>query len=213
MSNITPGQIKRLKNIPKFRNFSDEEAEAYLIQKAEEKAVLPPPEYKKRGPKPIDDYTKKYNAKFKQLKDEYALDMNDSNDVDNLRTLVRLTMQAEDIDQKIRTASSVSYVDDKALKGLGDFQRSVIMSINDLQDKLGINRKVRKEKQFDDIPQYLKEIRLKARSKWERSTTAVTCPKCHIELARYWLNFPKIQTDVAFEMECWKCHEKVVYQN
>lgn len=208
MSNITPGQIKRLKNIPKFRNFTDEEAEAFLIAKAEEKASQPPKEYNRRGPKPLDDYTKKFNAKFKQLKDEYALDMNNSNDVENLKTYVRLSLQLEDIDEKIRETT-----DERALKSLNDSQRQLVMSVNDLQEKLGINRKVRKEKQFDDIPQYLKEIRRKARDFWERQTVSVTCPKCSIELARYWLNFPKIQTDVAFEMECWKCHEKVVYQN
>jgi len=202
MTNITPGKIKRLRNLSKFKDSSDQEIEAYLSNRPEKVKVSDIP------------YQKRYDQKLKELQDEYGIDMNTANDAENLRLLIRLSIQAEDADKTIREMqSSDTNMDDRQvrIKNMGDFQRGLITSINDLQDKLGITRKVRKEKQIDDIPQYLKEIRRKANEYWNRVTVPIRCEKCQIELVRYWLNFPDLTFKAGFELQCWRCEEKIIY--
>lgn len=212
---ITPGKIKRLRNLPAFKDWTVEQLEEYLRNKPikERKARTP----KVKEPKETEvlgtdaDYDKRYNAKLNQMKNEYGVDMNDANDAENLRILVRLTIQLEDIDAKVRVLTKGKFLDSKQLKDFADYQRGLVGSVTDLQDKLGITRKARKEKQQDDIPQWMRAIRIKAKDLWDRETTAVKCNNCSIELARYWLNFPELALKVGMELECWNCHEKVVY--
>lgn len=212
---VTEGKLKRLRNLPRFKDMSEEELVAYVKSR--------PQKERKPRKKKIDesiqvipktdeelDYDKRFNIKLVQLRDEYGVDMNEANDAELIQILVRLSLQAEDADKKIRESKSGPF-DTKTLKELGEYQKSLVGAITDIQDKLGITRKARKEKQVDDIPQYLKEIRRKAKDFWNRTTTAVLCQKCQIELARYWLNFPDLATKAVFELECWKCGEKVVY--
>lgn len=215
---VTEGRLKRIRNLPAFKDKTDDELIAYLKNK-------PQKERKPRRKKNemlelktpvltsvvVSTYDESYNSKLNQLKDEFGIDMNDANDAENLRILVSLLIQREEIDKKIKAETDRTVLDTKSLKELGEFQKSVVNGITDIQDKLGITRKVRKEKQIDDIPQYLKEIRRKARDFWNRTTTSVTCGKCQIELSRYWLNFPDLASTVKMELECWKCGEKVVY--
>lgn len=214
---ITEGRIKRLRNLPAFKGKTDEELIEHIKRMSpkarkprrtkEQMRGIPEPEHSQL-PK---DYDKRYNEKLNQLKVEFGIDMNDANDAENIRILVRLLIQLEDVDSRITTAAGEKFLDTKSFKELGEFQKSLVNGITDIQDKLGITRKVRKERQVDDIPQYLKEIRRKAREFWNRTTTSVMCEKCQIELARYWLNFPDLATKAAFELECWKCGEKVVH--
>src|SRR5260221_11992517 len=153
---VTEGKLRRLKNLPSFKDKTDEEIIAYLKNKPDK-----PRKQRTIKPKVVaviieeistetPEYNKRYNTKLNLLKDEFGIDMNDSNDAESLRMLVRLIIQAEDIDQKIREDKTALF-DDKRLKNLGDFQKTVVTSIADLQEKLGITRKVRKEKQIDDI--------------------------------------------------------------
>lgn len=210
---VTEGRIKRLKNLPAFKGKTDEELAEYLRNKVQKPrkqrakkevpvVVVPPP---------TSDWENRYEAKLTNLKDEFGIDMNDANDAENLRIYVRLSLQLEDISETLKTETVKSIIDTKSLKELGEFQKSLVNSITDLQEKLAITRKSRKEKQVDDIPQYLKMIRLKARDFWNRTTTVVKCEKCQIEVARYWLNFPDLANKIVMENECWKCGEKIVH--
>lgn len=200
------GKLKRLRNLRMFHGKSDEEIIAYLQNRE------PKPEPEPEDAVPVDDdvaYDRKFKSRFNKLKEEYAVDMNESNDVETLRQLVRVVIQLETIDKTFRKIEKAG--DTRELKNLSDVQRALIQSTNDLQDKLGISRRQRKEKTVDDIPQYVAMLKEKARKVWDRETVAVRCEKCEIELARYWLNFPKKTNKLSFEGECWKCGERVIY--
>ena len=205
---ITEGKLKRLRNLPSFKDKTEEEIREYLKNKPEPVRRPRTPKVKVEVTADDKDYNKRYNKKLNQIVDEFGVDMNDANDQELVNILVRLSLQGEDVDHKIRGAGKF---DTKTLKELGEYQKSVINAITDVQDKLGITRKVRKEKQVDDIPQYLKEIRRKAREFWNRTTSSVVCQKCKIELSRYWLNFPDLASSIKMELECWKCGEKTLY--
>lgn len=202
---FSPGKIKRLKNLRLYADKTDEE----IIEMLKAKGA---PAIKKSA---IDrDYEERFKEKFDILKSEFGLDMNVSNDVEMLNNLVRQMLQSESVDMDIRTIQSKkerTKEDVGLLKALGDFQRDIQITISDLQDKLGISRKLRKEKSVDDIPQFIDGVINKAHKFWDKVTVKVQCPTCDITLAQYWLNFPDRVSLVSFTSQCPHCESKVVF--
>lgn len=211
MEEVSEAMLRRLRNLHYFKGKTDEEIIA-AVEAKRSRTELEQSEKPSVDVAPTtDEYDVKYKKKLKALQSEYGIDMNDANDADALRSLVRLAMQLESADAKIRELHKTDGMDSRTLKNLGDYQRSVQMSITDLQDRLGIARKQRKEKQVDDIPKYIEALQEKAAALWNRSTIPIRCEKDQIELARLWVNFPKLNNSASFELECWKCHERVIY--
>jgi tetratricopeptide (TPR) repeat protein len=209
------GKIKRLRNIPRFKDFTDWELYQIVLRKEkvrEEKQLITITD--EAG---ANKLSKRFEQKLSALQKEFGVDMNDSNDAESLKQLIRFLIQQEDTDQDIRRVKEELKADpvtlSRTLKSYGDFQRSLTMSINELQEKLGINRKARKEKQTDDIPQYIESLRKRAQDFWKRSTTPITCPTCMIELARIWINFPDMEHELEGRFVCWKCKEQVLWKN
>lgn len=216
---ISEAKMRKLRNLKYFRDWSEEQIqEWYRLRHGDDEAPPEkPPEIQKAEQQqastesPVEasfnpeEYKKKFNTYINRYKKEYAVDMNEANDAEALRALVRYLIQLERADEIIMEEQASKSPDHRILKGLGDFQRSIQMNVNELQDKLGISRKQRKEKQVDDIPEYIRGIRKKALDFWNRKTVPVRCEKCKIELARYWLNFPDKVTKVNFEVICEKC--------
>lgn len=221
---VPEAKLKKLRNLKYFREWTDEQIqEWYRLRHGDDEAPPPePPDLSAVIPTSdttteakisfnVEEYKKKYNLYLGRYRKEYAVDMNETNDAEALKQLVRYVIQQERADEIIMEEQSSNSPDHRTLKGLGDFQRSLQMNINELQEKLGITRKLRKEKSHDDIPQYIKSLQDKAKEFWERKTVAITCDQCHIELARYWLNFPDKVHSINFEITCDKCGEKVSY--
>ena len=211
-------KIKQLKNLALFKDKSDEEIIAFLkARDAKQKMDEPEETVKQEIPVevasdiPLAEFKKKYNFKLKSLQKEYGIDMNNSNDAEMLKSLSRHIIQSEIVNDQIIKLQAKPEVDTRTLKNLGDYQKSLISTLTDLQEKLGIGRRQRKEKEVDSVPQFIDMVRKRARIVWERTTHSINCERCNIELARYWLNFPENASIVHFEIECGKCHEKVVY--
>ena len=177
---ITDAQIRRYQNLKYYRDKTPDEIREIIRNRASKPVI----------PKRLDNYEDRFNEKLDSLIKEFAVDMNSSNDIESLKSLVRLLLQNENIDRDIRAIQDreASKDDFLALDKLGDLQRKVQMSISDLQEKLGISRKARKEKSNDDIPQFIDSVLNKAKTFFDRKTVTVDCPKCQIELVRYWLN-------------------------
>lgn len=213
-------KIKQLRNLAMFKNKTDEEILEFIkAREAKQKLEEPEKPVKKQPeteqpPEPKTDSTvfkKKFNEKLKNLQAEYGIDMNNSNDAEMLRALARHLIQSEIVNDQIINLQSSEEVDTRTLKNLGDYQRTLVATITDLQEKLGIGRKQRKEKQVDSVPQFIELVRARARDVWKRETFPVNCERCNIELARVWLNFPDNAYTVNMEIECEKCKERIVY--
>lgn len=211
-------KIKQLRNLAMFKGKTDEEI-LQFIKARDAKQKLDEPEASiKAAPEEVEiksntaAYKRRYSDKLRGLQKEYGIDMNNSNDAEMLKSLARHIIQTEIVNDQILTLQLSDEIDTRTLKNLGDYQRSVVATITDLQEKLGIGRKQRKEKQVDSVPQFIDLIRSRARDVWNRSTEPVRCEKCEIELARYWLNFPDNAATVHFEIECEKCKERVVFK-
>jgi hypothetical protein len=213
-------KIKQLRNLALFKDKTDEEIIKFL-EAREAKQKLDAPEAPIKQEETIapieakvstDEFKRAYSLKLKNLQKEYGIDMNDSNDAEMLKSLTRHIIQSEIVNDQIIRLQISDEVDTRTLKNLGDYQKSLISTMTDLQEKLGIGRRQRKEKQVDSIPQFIEMVRKRARDTWERSTLPVRCERCQIELARYWLNFPDNAAIVHFEVECEKCKERVVFK-
>ena len=206
---LSEGRIAKMRNLKPYRGKTDEEI-TEIIKQRETGVTL---KRKPTSPKSVSSDSK-FNEKFKSLQDEYGVDMNNSNDVDALKNLTRLQIQLDAITSDIdgihakETRNSVDY---DSLKKLGDLQRVTMTSINDISRDLGISRKQRKEKMVDDIPQFIDQTLQKARVFFDKKTVKVECPKCIVELARYWLNFPREKNDIRMSLTCWKCKEVIEY--
>lgn len=202
---FSPGKLKRLRNLNLYKDKTDEEIIEML--KARGAPVIKKPVH-------VKEYEERFKDKFDVLKQEFGLDMNVSNDVEMLNNLVRQMLQSENVDKDIlniqhktdKTKEDIGY-----LKALGDFQRDIQITISDLQDKLGISRKLRKEKSVDDVPIWIDSVITKAATYWEKTVKKVKCPKCDILLIQYWLNFPDRTTLASFTTQCPHCEEKLVY--
>lgn len=214
-------KIKQMKNLAMFKDKTDEEILEW-IKKREERQRNEEPEKPVRQPtrKTKEEQTEEaadaeykvlFEEKLAQLKTEYGIDMNNSNDAEMLKSLVEQSIQKDVVNKQIIRLQREPELDTRTLKNLGDYQKGLITTITDLQEKLGINRKQRKEKQVDSIPQFVELVRSRASEVWNRSTHPVRCENCEIELARYWLNFPDLAAIINLELECWKCGERVVY--
>lgn len=206
------GRVNRMRNLKLYHNSTNDEIyQAILDKEKRVEAGIEPPK---------EDTAPSYNQRFKRLFDklqsEYGVDMNESNDVESLKMLVKFTLQLDSLDMQIRTLQdrqSLTNEDTRTLKNLGDFQRSIVSSITELQDRLGINRKARKEKQIDDIPAFIENLKKRAAEHWERETVKVMCETCKIELVRYWKNFPKRKSLITMELQCERCEQTIMYVN
>lgn len=203
-------RAKKMQNLRPYKDKSIEEI--ILIIESREADALPAQKKQKKQNK--DDYDERFNHKFNVLKEEFALDMNDANDVEALKTLVRLQIQHENVTRdidNIQRKDPLTRDDYLSLKTLGEFQTGVSRSMIELQDKLGISRKIRKEKQQDDVPKFLSDLLKRGKRAFEEKTTTISCPKCMIEVGRFWLNFPDLDNEIQVSLQCWKCKEKIEY--
>lgn len=210
---LSEGRLKQLRNLKMFKGKSDDEIREFWKNR-KPKPVAPPPDEEDEEFEASDAaYQRKFNRKLAALREEFDIDFDSPNDSEMLKSLVRHTIQHENVDKQIRKlTTSKEGVDTRVLKNLGDYQRSLMTTITDLQDKLGISRKQRKADNVDDFPSFITNLKEKAKDYWEKTTHSVRCGNCQIELARYWLNFPKLTYTVTYEVECWKCHERVIYK-
>jgi len=212
LASLTEIKLKRLRNLKMFRDKTDEEIfEFYRNRKP--KATPPTPKIPAEifVPTGNDSYDKNYKLKLRALQAEYGVDMNNSNDAELLQSLVRHMIQQENANTQIIAIQQQDEVDTRTLKNLGDFQRTLVASITEMQEKLGIGRKARKEKQIDDVAVFIADLKKRAKTFFDIQTETVWCENCDIELARYWLNFPDSTKAVHFEVGCWKCGEGVIY--
>lgn len=211
--------LRRYQNLKMFKGKTNDEIRAYLKSRPPKQLSAVQIKVKEEQTQVEQhnadalEYDKLFKSKLKLLQKEYSVDMNNANDAESLKSLVRHMIQLEEIDKQIRKFYESKSTNTKGLKDLGDYQRSIQTSITALQEQLGISRKVRKEKNVDDVPKYIENLQNLAMDFLNKKTTIIRCEKDSIELARFWINFPNLNNHMTLEFECWKCHEVVLYAN
>lgn len=209
--NLDDARIKKLKNLRPYRNKTEDEIREIFANRLKPKVTV-----EKSSPKdkPAPDYDARFKSKLQELQKEFSIDMNNSNDAENLKDLVRQQIQLENVVRDIETIQkkdSLAQDDYLKLEKLGKFQSGLLTSKGALEDKLGISRKFRKEKQVDDIPQFFSDLLSRSKTYYDKQTIQVRCPTCKIELVRLWLNFPNLKNDVEMSLECYRCKETILW--
>lgn len=215
VENLTEYKMKKVRNLKMFKGKTDEEIIEFYRNRAPQpepglRAVVIPAE---APPEITSDalYEKSFKSKLKALQSEYGIDMNNSNDAELLRSLVRLIIQQETVNTQITKLQREDEVDTRTLKNLGDYQRSLISSVTEIQDKLGIARKIRQDKEVDEVAVFILDLKKKAKEFFDRKTVQVRCENCSVELGRYWLNFSKNTRKVHMEIKCPKCETELIH--
>jgi hypothetical protein len=217
---LTPEKIAKLKNLKPYKNKSEEEIRAIFMNKAPRRkpavnvTVTTGADDLGIPSETLREWDRLFAEKMDILQKEYSVDMNNSNDAEGLSNLARFQIQLDFVGKQIHDLQkhpSLDKDDVLVLEKLGNFQRTIMTSINDLQRDLGISRKQRKEKQVDDIPVWIESVLQKAKTFYDRKTITIDCPKCMVELSRYWLNFPAEKNDIEMSLTCWKCKEVIEY--
>lgn len=211
IAGLTEVKMKRLRNLRMFKGKSDEDIYEFYRNRKPKPAPAEIPAETKKPLTEEQQYEKSFKEKLKALQQEFGVDMNSSNDAELLRSLVRHLIQQENVNIQIQNLQRMPEIDTRTLKNLGDFQRTLSTSIIDIQEKLNITRKLRKEKQIDDVQVFITDLKKRAKDFFEGKTVKVMCDRDGIELARYWLNFPDTTEAVHFEIKCWKCGEAVIF--
>ena len=205
-------KMKRLRNLKMFKGKTDEDIYEFYRNR-DPKPTKPPKPTKEEEeslvPQTDKEYQRKYQYRLRTLQSEYG-DMNET-DRELLRSLARLSVQLEIVDRQVLTLQQSDELDTRNLKNLGDYQRQLVQSMNEIQDKLGINRKQRKEKAADDVMVFVENLKKKSKEFFDRKTVPVKCERDQIELFRYWVNFPDKIELLHVEANCPKCNEKRVY--
>lgn len=215
LASLTEIKMKRLRNLRMFKGKTDEDIFEFYRNRAPQ--PVKPPKVVIEPPTDVvlsgdEQYEKTFKSKLKAMQSEFAIDMNNANDVELLRSLVRHLIQQETVNTQITRLQRSDNVDTRTLKNLGDYQRSLVASISEIQEKLGISRKQRKDQDNDsDVPTFIADLKARAKDFFDKSTTQIRCEKCGVELARYWLNFPTHTKIVHIEAACWKCGEERIY--
>lgn len=209
---IDDDKLKKVRNLRMFKGKTEEEIREFFRNRDPK-----PPVDENAIPAEVEElssdarYERQFKTKLRALQSEYGVDMNNSNDAELLRMLVRSLIQHETVNSQIIRIQSEDEIDTRTLKNLGDYQRTLVQSMIEIQQKLGIGREQRKAKQTDDIGVFMGDLKKRAKEFFDKKTTQVHCNRCGVELMRYWVNFPENVEVVHFEGTCWKCGEKLVY--
>jgi hypothetical protein len=173
--------IEQLRNLPQYRNKSDEELEEILVE-------ILTPDTEERVAEVMKDFEKNYD-----LSDMSANDMLD------LNNLAYYYVYHEDLskqlDEEIRDGST------RQVDSLMKIIERVGKRINDIQTSLSITRKQRKGDKEEDIVAAWEDIKTRAKKLLQDRLSYIYCPKCKMLLANVWFLYPEEQKN-AVRLRC-----------
>lgn len=148
--------------------------------------------------------------RFQAYKKDYDLDnLNSSNDLALLRTLIQSEIVLEDLQLRLfELVQEGDLVENAAeIKKLSDLTRDMVLQNMKIQETLGIDRRSRRtneETPFD----YIKKLKSAANAFLSRRLIRMYCTKCNVMVAR----FAPVHAHTGYEVkaQCSQCKEYVV---
>lgn len=199
------GKIARQKNLPQFKNLSDDEFQTRMMQKA-------------LGIEVSAEFEKRIAKKYAEFDNDYDLSDLKINDREALRALIQAIITLEDYEQylfKLRSAGITQdtlFTTEKLHKAMSDLRAD----ISKLQGDLNITRKVRKSDQDVSVLAFIDGLKEKAKRFYESKMSYIFCPKCHMLLATIWTQYPDLERN-KIALVCGRhlengeiCGEKIV---
>ncbi len=199
------GKIKRQRNLPQYKNLSDDAFSKIMEEKSLTMGIS-------------EDFEKKIQKKLAEFEEDYDLSDLKINDRDTLRALIQAHLSLEYYEQKmfvVRSgdmSDSTMYVIEKLSKVMSDLRADIAK----FQTELNISRKVRKSDQDVSVLAYIDGLKSKAKTFYESKMSYIFCPKCNILLGTFWTLYPEEERN-KIALVCGrvledgsKCSEKIV---
>ena len=181
---------KSLRNLPQYKDFSDEEL-LEVIESRKEK-------YKEDilG----EDFEERIKNKIEELTEDYDLSDMKSNDLLILRALAQSLISLEDFElmayeERQNIGNDNIMTVDKVQKIISDLRRDV----SNQQTDLKISRKVRKSDDREDVIQTVETLKEKAQRFADQKMRYIVCPKCDMLLATIWVQYPEVDNVLTFQ--------------
>lgn len=182
---------KSLRNLPQYKDLSDDEFQEILDAKEEEEVSSLELE---------EDFEIRIQNKIEQLTEDYDLSDMKSNDLLILRALAQSLISLEDFEQtayeeRQNIGNDNILTIDKMQKIISDLRRDV----SNQQTDLKISRKIRKSDDREDVIQTVTSLKDKAQQFYKQKMAYIICPKCDMLLATIWVQYPEVDNVLTFQ--------------
>jgi hypothetical protein len=189
----------RMRNLKQYKDLSDEEFDKVFgdlidADTAEQVLLL-------RTDEEIEELV---DEKLGEFGEDYDLSDMKINDRLVLRNLIRSIISLEDFeDISINLRSNTLNRDNVIVfDRLSNIMSRLRSDISDMQNDLGLTRKMRKDSREEDFISYLENLKAKARKFYKQKSLHIFCPECKFLLATVWLLYP----DAENEIDLWCKH-------
>lgn len=150
--------------------------------------------------------------RLEMYKKEYAFgELNNSNDMALLMSLIRSELVVEDLQKRLFELVNEGDLVENApeIKKLSDLTRDMVDQNMEIQKTLQIDRKSRKSGQ-DNFFEYLTRLKISASEFLEKRLKRIYCPDCKVMVAR----FAPVHEHTAFELkvQCSQCKKMIEMQ-
>jgi hypothetical protein len=192
------GNPTSLRNLPQFRDMTDEEFAEYLDRK-------------NQGIKKSVDYEARIEGKLAQFAEDYDLDDLKANDRMTLRALAQAMLTLEDYElwaYDQRSSEQLSLDKMLAMEKLGSIQSNLRKDISNMQNDLMITRKVRKSDSENSVIDAIENLKMKAKEFYKERMYYVWCPNCKMLLATMWFHYPDNRNN-KLSLKCERCNHVV----
>ena len=145
--------------------------------------------------------------KLEILKEEYDLSDLAANDMLQLTNLAE-ALASQDVYNKLLSEELDS--EEANISRVKEIQRlitEVTKNIATISDSLKIDRKSR-EKKTESVPDYVKDLKLRAKRFLDQRLSYIYCPKCKILVATMWLS--RYNQGAKFKFICQKCNDSFI---
>lgn len=158
--------IEQIRNLPQYKNKTDEELEDILHK-------IHYGDAEERAEKVLED-----------LYENYDLSEMNANDELSLMELARIFVQLEDLEEQMNSA--ILNESPGIVNTLNRIVSSLRKDASQLQQDLNITRKARKGDKEADLVTYIEDIKRRAKRHLEDRLAYVYCPKCRMLVANVW---------------------------
>lgn len=182
-----------LRNLPQYRNLSDEEFNAKFNEIQSTNA------FERETEEAIE-------KKLAEFAEDYDLSGMLINDKLILRSLIKKIIALEDYENRLSNLirdginESNAFLVDK----LETWCSTLTKDISKLQDDLKITRRTRKSEKEESAIAFIDDLKVKAKKFYDQKHQLIFCPKCNTLLATVWWLYPDAKNSIVV-----KCQRKL----
>lgn len=180
---------ERMRNLKQYKSMTDDEFDDFWEERSS-------------GVIRNNDFEKRIESKINEFKEDYDIDDMKVNDMMTLRALAQSYIQLEDLEQLAYNIRLDMNGLDRVLEfgKLNDTMASLRKDITNMQNDLGITRKLRRGDREASVANELSKLNKLAKEFYEQRMAYVFCPKCKMLLATIWLHY--YDKNNKFQFEC-----------